>query len=1389
VVPAAGANVTIATGHTVTVNTNTAVLGNINVQAGAVLTVNAAVGSTLSYAGDLIVAGRLNNFGGIDQTSTNQLKAFQLTGTGTYEHNPINNTAQDERIFSRSNETFSPTSTLIIKKWFDLNLPLGDATRVTGNFGNVILNTADLVNWEQYDEFMSSTGFQRVFGKLTVSSGIIRMCDGSSGGTGSNYMEFEDVEINGTGSIIFAAGQPRAFTLVTNNFTDISTSTNTTVVMDSVYNILNWTVNGNLVLGHNFRGMRGAFYNSSATVYMTLNVNGNMTIQGNTLTDIRLVNGVNAPLTVNVTGITTIGNTSVAGAPAVVRFVDGCSGNFTFNTLDLIISGGVDNTFMGGNALVPAYTGQPTVNINRDLIINGTSNTTFLNGSTNTKKLRLRIVDDFVVTGANSNITLARSKGDLTLAVGDSLFMSAGKFIGQFDTLNTSIDSVLTGSFYFTNPGTTDYFRMNYGSGATFFRSNGAFNLSTASNGAGFGFTGIYSGSGNMNFYVGGIYTQTNGRVSGIFNNRSTIITGNLTFTVATNFNLNGSNSFFRGIDNRVTDNAGIVTFNVGNFNYGGGNFAGYYSVHTAGLTSTFTASGLMQITFANAATDTCAFIGLAQGAVAISTMKLNLNVGGNFVITGPAGLFISNMAKGRETINITGSANISGGKNFFGALSTNSLTAHFVDLNIGTDMQVFGGITALSGGNDTVDVSIGGNMSMSLGELAIQYGNKYAVMNVLGGFNMSGGTLFLHKNATEISLEQVDLVINSDNNAIGDFSHTGGTINFENNATSSKQNFLVINSPTITYGGTGIMTSANPGTGSVSGKIRYGRNGIANFTRSTTTHSLQQIQQEVASGCTLTVVSGNLQIASLSNISIDRLQVLTGSVLDLQGNQVFSNGLQPNSGIQISGRLRTSRVQGMYNGTNTGAINATSGANATGMNFLLLSNSTIEYYGSDNQIVTGIGVGIATSAAHKYYNLDINFQGTPNSEFAYPTNFPNSRSVFVRNKLTLTAGELNLDSDRNPGNGGGRNIIVERDSLTAITRVNGYIRSEVFDSSAAVIWRVNSRVGSRVIPFGYSSTEYIPFTFNLSSGTCDTIIMATYRTPATDNLPLPPGIPNINDLFGNNNSLNTVDRFWYFKTIGSNINANLSFVCTPGELGSVANPRAQCYIQPFQGWQYPLQGTQSNLVSGTLVNGATYMPENWWTLAGQLNPLPIDLMSFDAGCVEGEIKLTWTTATELNNDFFTLMRSVEGSYYENIGTVKGSGNSSSPIEYSFIDRNNNGRTHYYKLIQTDFDGTETIYGPIKSSTCEVGTSLSANAYQTGIDELSLLVGNPAQNRIKIQLYGLDGKLLLSSDEERPQGEHLLRMDISNLTAGIYLLRIEAGGEAVTIKTALRTLR
>ena len=59
---------------------------------------------------------------------------------------------------------------------------------------------------------------------------------------------------------------------------------------------------------------------------------------------------------------------------------------------------------------------------------------------------------------------------------------------------------------------------------------------------------------------------------------------------------------------------------------------------------------------------------------------------------------------------------------------------------------------------------------------------------------------------------------------------------------------------------------------------------------------------------------------------------------------------------------------------------------------------------------------------------------------------------------------------------------------------------------------------------------------------------------------------------------------------------------------------------------------------------------------------------------------------SELNNDFFTVERSINSTDWEIIGTVNGAGNSKSLINYSFIDSSPLSGTSYYRLKQTDFD-------------------------------------------------------------------------------------------------------
>ena len=87
-------------------------------------------------------------------------------------------------------------------------------------------------------------------------------------------------------------------------------------------------------------------------------------------------------------------------------------------------------------------------------------------------------------------------------------------------------------------------------------------------------------------------------------------------------------------------------------------------------------------------------------------------------------------------------------------------------------------------------------------------------------------------------------------------------------------------------------------------------------------------------------------------------------------------------------------------------------------------------------------------------------------------------------------------------------------------------------------------------------------------------------------------------------------------------------------------------------------------------------------------NPLPIELIHFSAEAIGREVKLTWATASEINNDFFTLERTTNMRDIEIIGRKPGAGNSNTVLRYSYTDRDPHPGINYYRLKQTDYDGT-----------------------------------------------------------------------------------------------------
>ncbi|MBX2893888.1 MAG: T9SS type A sorting domain-containing protein [Cyclobacteriaceae bacterium] len=166
---------------------------------------------------------------------------------------------------------------------------------------------------------------------------------------------------------------------------------------------------------------------------------------------------------------------------------------------------------------------------------------------------------------------------------------------------------------------------------------------------------------------------------------------------------------------------------------------------------------------------------------------------------------------------------------------------------------------------------------------------------------------------------------------------------------------------------------------------------------------------------------------------------------------------------------------------------------------------------------------------------------------------------------------------------------------------------------------------------------------------------------------------------------------------------------------------------------------------------------------------LPIELLSLHASVVRNEVLLQWATATELNNDYFTIQRSQSGEGWEEIGVIKGAGNSQHRIDYQTIDTNPIIGISYYRLKQTDYDGT-TTYSSIKR--VQVDESYQLKAYP-----------NPTTGKLTVttgfNIEPHDIRLLNTVGQQIPLHVHQhgseAEIEAINPPPGIYILQVRKG--------------
>ncbi|HXB13645.1 MAG TPA: hypothetical protein VNZ45_16780, partial [Bacteroidia bacterium] len=178
------------------------------------------------------------------------------------------------------------------------------------------------------------------------------------------------------------------------------------------------------------------------------------------------------------------------------------------------------------------------------------------------------------------------------------------------------------------------------------------------------------------------------------------------------------------------------------------------------------------------------------------------------------------------------------------------------------------------------------------------------------------------------------------------------------------------------------------------------------------------------------------------------------------------------------------------------------------------------------------------------------------------------------------------------------------------------------------------------------------------------------------------------------------------------------------------------------------------------------------WTLSSQLDPLPIQLTSFNVDCDNNVAAITWTSSTEINNDHYTVEKTTDGATYEAVATVKGAGNSSTPLNYSATDNTPLPGTSYYRLSQTDFDGKTTHFTPITFQGCKIsGTTLSAFNSNGNI---VVRVSSDYSDAYTVSLVNTLGQTILTEVKSLPDGYSEFMLNLGTLSKSIYMLNVRS---------------
>lgn len=419
-----------------------------------------------------------------------------------------------------------------------------------------------------------------------------------------------------------------------------------------------------------------------------------------------------------------------------------------------------------------------------------------------------------------------------------------------------------------------------------------------------------------------------------------------------------------------------------------------------------------------------------------------------------------------------------------------------------------------------------------------------------------------------------------------------------------------------------------------------------------------------------------------------------------------------------------------------------------------------------------GTNVNIGGTSPTTFYNLTLRNGGVK----TMTQNIAVGGMSSLTGVLDLQDCELNLNQ---------YTLTITNPNMT-IGRTTGYINSENGCGtcnvwSSAVTW---SNVPQNVlitIPFGLNGT-YIPVTFTKTNAVTSNITVST-RSAVADNSSIPTNVTHMNvpamSITQSNDGNNTViDRWWYITPSTSStspVSLDLNFTyrgtentCTgcssqSGPFGAQywVNYSATNYgWKPCAGpsWTCSTMGTWPGVTAGTqgatAPTGAVNLPDgnlqtSYWVLSCTANPLPIELVSFNALCQKNATALLqWKTASEVNALKFEIQKSTNGTDFISIASI----NAQYPLggNYSYVDNTKTTGIAYYRLKMIDKDGS------FKNS---------------GIVDVNF----DKCNNVRTQVYGYDKNIVINIQTENNQNMRAVVFDVLGRILTDKLLEVHTG--------------